>query len=72
MAMIFQDPANCLNPVLTVGAQMMETIHRHRRVPRREATALAIAQLARVGLPDPAGLWRRYPFQISGGCANGS
>ncbi|MGG4396660.1 ABC transporter ATP-binding protein [Paenibacillus thiaminolyticus] len=67
MAMIFQDPANCLNPVLTVGAQMMETIRRHRRVSRREATALAIAQLARVGLPDPGGLWRSYPFKISGG-----
>ncbi|CAH8712839.1 ABC transporter ATP-binding protein [Paenibacillus thiaminolyticus] len=67
MAMIFQDPANCLNPVLTVGTQMMETIRRHRRVSRREARALVLAQLARVGLPDPAGLWRRYPFQISGG-----
>lgn len=67
MAMIFQDPVNSLNPVLTVGRQMIEAIRRHRRVSRREAKEIAIGQLARVGMPDPEGLLRRYPFQISGG-----
>ncbi|WP_372632354.1 ABC transporter ATP-binding protein [Cohnella sp.] len=66
MAMIFQDPANSLNPVLTIGWQMIEAIRRLRRVSRSEAKEIAIAQLARVGMTDP-GLLRRYPFQISGG-----
>lgn len=67
MGVIFQDPMNALNPVLSIGAQMIETIRLHRRVSRRDAKALAMAQLARVGLPDPEGLMKRYAFQISGG-----
>ncbi|MEK8131662.1 ABC transporter ATP-binding protein [Paenibacillus filicis] len=67
MAMILQDPGNSLNPVLPIGTQMIETVRQHRRVSRREARMIAIDQLGRVGLPEPEGLLRRYPFQISGG-----
>ncbi|WP_152393375.1 ABC transporter ATP-binding protein [Paenibacillus guangzhouensis] len=67
MGVIFQDPMNALNPVRSIGAQMIETIRLHRRVSWAEAKALAIVQLARVGLPDPAALMTRYAFQISGG-----
>ncbi|MFF2909811.1 ABC transporter ATP-binding protein [Paenibacillus sp. NPDC057934] len=67
MGVIFQDPMNALNPVLTIGAQMIETIRLHRRVSRAEAKELARAQLARVGLRDLDTLMTQYAFQISGG-----
>ena len=67
MAMIFQDPVNALNPVLTIGRQMIETIRGHQRVSRQEARRIAVEQLARVGLPEPDKQLGRYPFQMSGG-----
>lgn len=67
MAMIFQDPANALNPVLTIGRQLTETIRRHRPVSRAEAKRIAVSQLERAGLPDAESLLPRYSFQLSGG-----
>ncbi|RED63267.1 ABC transporter ATP-binding protein [Cohnella lupini] len=67
MAMIFQNPASCLNPAFTIGHQMIETIVHHRRVSRREARDIALVQLEQVGLAEPERLLRRYSFQISGG-----
>ena len=69
IAMVFQDPTTGLNPVLNVGQQVEEIIENHRDVSRREAKKQAIEVLAHMGLPDPAEVAKRYPFQLSGGMA---
>ncbi|MBV1770173.1 MAG: ABC transporter ATP-binding protein, partial [Candidatus Desulforudis sp.] len=67
IALVFQDPMTSLNPILTVGTQLTETIVSHEEVSKAEARRRALELLARVGLPDPERLMRRYPFQLSGG-----
>lgn len=67
MAVIFQDPMNALNPVLTIGRQMIETIRLHHDVSRSVARELAVQQMHRVGLRDPDTLLYKYAFQLSGG-----
>jgi len=67
IAMIFQEPMTALNPVFTVGDQIVETILQHRAIGRRAARAEAVELLAKVRLPDPAQMFSRYPHQLSGG-----
>ncbi|MCE3554646.1 ABC transporter ATP-binding protein [Pseudonocardia sp. RS11V-5] len=67
VGMIFQDPMTALNPLLTIGTQVSETIRAHEGLDRRAARDKAIEVLARVGMPDPAGRYRRYPHELSGG-----
>ena len=67
VAMIFQEPMTSLNPVFTVGNQILEAINLHRRLPRRQAKALAVEMLAQVGIPDPAQRYGEFPHQLSGG-----
>lgn len=67
IALVFQDPLTSLNPVLTIGTQLAETIISHEEVSRAEARRRAVELLARMGLPDPERLMRLYPFQLSGG-----
>jgi oligopeptide transport system ATP-binding protein len=67
LAMIFQDPMTSLNPVLTIGEQMVETIRAHRRVGRDEARDRAVELLGRVGIPRAAERLDSYPHQFSGG-----
>jgi oligopeptide/dipeptide ABC transporter ATP-binding protein len=67
LAMVFQDPMTSLNPVLTVGEQIVETIRAHRPVGRRQARDRAMELLGLVGIPRPAQHLRRYPHQFSGG-----
>ncbi|MEJ8303273.1 ABC transporter ATP-binding protein [Saccharibacillus sacchari] len=67
IAMVFQDPANALNPVLPIGRQLIETIRRHRPVGRTEARRIAVAQLKRAGLPNAESLLSKHAFQLSGG-----
>ncbi|MBK8021828.1 MAG: dipeptide/oligopeptide/nickel ABC transporter permease/ATP-binding protein [Chloroflexi bacterium] len=67
IGMIFQNPTTSLNPVLSIGAQMIETIHVHRKVSSAEARELATRALMDVGIGDPRGVLSRYPFQLSGG-----
>jgi peptide/nickel transport system ATP-binding protein len=67
IAMIFQDPAMTLNPVLRVDTQMVEAIQAHERVGDGEALARAKAALARVGIPAPETRLKAYPHQLSGG-----
>ncbi|MDR2788414.1 MAG: dipeptide ABC transporter ATP-binding protein, partial [Candidatus Accumulibacter sp.] len=67
MAMIFQEPATSLNPVLTVGRQIGEVIEKRREALGRAATARALELLRAVGIADPARRLGEYPFQLSGG-----
>ncbi|OCW59605.1 ABC transporter ATP-binding protein [Hoeflea olei] len=64
---IFQDPLTSLNPVLTVGEQLIETIQTHLRLPRSQARERAIDWLRRVGIPAPEARIDTYPHQYSGG-----
>jgi oligopeptide/dipeptide ABC transporter ATP-binding protein len=65
--MIFQEPMTSLNPVYSVGAQIIEAIRLHRSVSRRDARARAVELLKLVGIPDPAERIDAYPHQLSGG-----
>ncbi len=67
VAYVFQDPAGSLNPVLTIGAQLIETIERHTGARGREAAAQARESLARVGLASLGARLRAYPHELSGG-----
>ncbi|MBI2305732.1 MAG: ABC transporter ATP-binding protein [Rhodocyclales bacterium] len=67
MAMIFQEPATSLNPVLTVGRQIGEVLAQHTDLAGEAARAKAEKLLAAVGIADPARRLCEYPFQLSGG-----
>jgi peptide/nickel transport system ATP-binding protein len=67
ISIIFQEPATSLNPVLPVGAQIMEAIERHTPLRGAAARARTLEWLRRVGLPDPERRIDSYPFQLSGG-----
>jgi oligopeptide/dipeptide ABC transporter ATP-binding protein len=67
ISMIFQDPTSCLNPVFTIGDQMMETLRKRAGLSGGEARARAIELLDRVGVPSPERRMRSYPHQFSGG-----
>jgi oligopeptide/dipeptide ABC transporter ATP-binding protein len=67
ISMIFQDPIASLNPVQTVGQQIVEAIRSHRDVSRREARQRAIELLRSVHLPDPETRIDYYPHRLSGG-----
>lgn len=69
ISMIFQDAQAGLNPVLTVGQQVAETVEIHLRVSKKEARRITIDTLASLGLSDPELVASRYPFQLSGGMA---
>jgi oligopeptide/dipeptide ABC transporter ATP-binding protein len=67
IAMVFQEPMTSLNPVLTVGWQIAETVLAHRAVSRAAARARAVEMLRLVGIPDPAERYGAYPHELSGG-----
>ncbi|MEE1551610.1 MAG: ABC transporter ATP-binding protein, partial [Nitrospinaceae bacterium] len=67
IAMIFQDPMTCLNPVLTVGEQIIETLLRHTAVTRTAARKKTIELLRQVDIPSPEQKLDQYPHQLSGG-----
>ena len=67
ISIIFQEPATSLNPVLPIGAQIVEVIERHTPLRAGAARAKALDWLRRVGLPEPERRFASYPFQLSGG-----
>jgi peptide/nickel transport system ATP-binding protein len=67
ISMIFQEPMTALNPVLTVGFQIVETLRQHFGVSPAEAKARAVELLTLVELPDPQKAFDSYPHQLSGG-----
>jgi peptide/nickel transport system ATP-binding protein len=67
LAVVFQDPMTSLNPVLTIGTQLVETMQAHLGLDSAAATRRAVALLAEVGIPAPEQRLRQYPHQLSGG-----
>lgn len=67
MAMIFQDPMTSLDPVMTIGRQLEETILAHENISRREAAEKSLEMLKKVNIPMPEYRMKEYPHQLSGG-----
>lgn len=67
ISMIFQDPTSCLNPVFTIGNQIVETLTTKLRMSREEARNRAVELLEHVGIPSPEQRLKLYPHQLSGG-----
>jgi peptide/nickel transport system ATP-binding protein len=67
ISMIFQEPMTSLNPVFTIGMQVMEAVLGHEKVSKDEAFQRSVQMLELVGIPDPASRMNDYPQQFSGG-----
>ncbi len=67
ISMIFQDPMMTLNPVLTIGTQMVETLLAHRNISRKEAEEIALDKIRKVAIPSPEKRLKQYPHEFSGG-----
>ncbi|MCT6839249.1 MAG: ATP-binding cassette domain-containing protein, partial [Bifidobacteriales bacterium] len=67
MSMIFQEPMSSLNPIYTIGSQIVEAIRVHQRISRRDARQRALDLLIQVQIPDPESRLNQYPHQLSGG-----
>jgi peptide/nickel transport system ATP-binding protein len=67
MSMIFQEPTASLNPLMTVGRQIIEALVTHHRQGRSAAAKAALAMLEEVGIADPVRRMPQYPFELSGG-----
>ena len=67
MAMIFEQPASCLNPVYTVGNQIAEAVQAQGRCPAGEAGKKAVGLMKLTGIPDAIRRYRQYPHEFSGG-----
>ncbi len=67
VSMIMQDPKFSLNPVMTVGRQMVEALHAHGKISKAEARQRSIAMLDEVAIRDPERVYNLYPHEVSGG-----
>ena len=67
MGMIFQEPMTALNPLLTIGRQMTESLMLHRGMSKKEAMATAVSYLEKVGIANPEERLKQFPLQLSGG-----
>ena len=67
IGVVFQEPMSCMDPLMKIGAQVEEVLRIHTRLSRSERRDRALQALAAVELPDPQGLYDKYPHQLSGG-----
>jgi oligopeptide/dipeptide ABC transporter ATP-binding protein len=67
ISMIFQEPMTSLNPVFTIGMQIMEVVLHHEKISKKDAFDRCVEMLKLVGIPDPASRMHDYPHQYSGG-----
>ncbi|GAA2098646.1 MULTISPECIES: ABC transporter ATP-binding protein [Brevibacterium] len=67
MSMVFQEPMTALDPVFTIGSQLVETLRAHQQVSVREARRRSVEMLDAVGIVDPAARFHAYPHELSGG-----
>ena len=67
VSMIFQNPMTCLNPVYTIGNQLIEAVRCHKKITKKEAGAKAIEMLKLVGINNPERRMNQYPHELSGG-----
>ncbi len=67
ISMVFQDPMMTLNPVLTIGTQMVETLQVHQDIPQKKARDIAVEKLRQVYIPSPEKRLEQYPHEFSGG-----
>jgi oligopeptide transport system ATP-binding protein len=67
VSMIFQNPMTCLNPVYTIGNQLVEAVRCHKKITKKEAGAKAIEMLKLVGINNPERRMNQYPHELSGG-----
>ncbi len=67
IGMIFQDPMTSLNPVFTIGNQLVETLRRHTNLSRKEAWNRSVEMLRLVGINNPEHRMKQYPYEFSGG-----
>ena len=67
ISMIFQEPMTSLDPLFTIGHELMEVIMLHQELDKKEATKKAIEMLKIVGIPEAEKRFREYPHQLSGG-----
>ena len=67
ISMIFQDPMSTLNPVYTVGDQIIENLRNHEKISKKDARARAVKWLADLGIPNPEERLNQYPHEFSGG-----
>ncbi|MCP3942636.1 MAG: ABC transporter ATP-binding protein [Desulfobacteraceae bacterium] len=67
ISMIFQDPMMTLNPVFTIGFQMIETLRAHKKISKSDARAIALEKLKKVQIPSPEERLDQYPHELSGG-----
>jgi len=67
ISMIFQDPMMTLNPVLTIGSQMVECLQAHRKISKKDAREIALQKLQQVQIPSPEKRLDAYPHELSGG-----
>lgn len=67
IAIVFQEPMTALNPVVTIGDQIVEAIRTHEKASRKEAGDRAVELLREVGIPAPVRRMRAYPHELSGG-----
>ena len=69
IGVVFQEPVACLNPTMTVGAQVAEVLRQHEGLSRRQARDRVVELFDRVQIPNPASRLRQYPHEFSGGMA---
>lgn len=67
VSMVFQEPMSALNPIMSIGDQLTESILAHQAIDRSAAEKKAVQWLKKVKLPEPEAIYRRYPHQLSGG-----